>query len=116
MRGRALIVAPSRGARSRRSIRTSPTMTTICSSDHPEGRALSVTSPKRENTAGLAEGPLDLRERLTQSHPADEPRTMIARNTQSAGLGEKLTSPCIPWSSSIEKALMPLGGVLALDT
>ena len=85
-------MAPSPGGRVRKSSRTSPTRTTICSSVHPTGRAPSVTSPRRENTAGRAEGPRALRERLTQSHAATAPRTITARTTQSAGLGEKFTS------------------------
>ena len=35
-----------------KSIRTSPTTTTICSSDHPVGRAFSVTSPRRREHRG----------------------------------------------------------------
>jgi hypothetical protein len=66
--------------------------TTICSLVHPTGRAPSVTSPRRENTACLAEGPLAERERLTQSQAATAPRTTAARATHSTGLGEKLTS------------------------
>jgi hypothetical protein len=85
-------MAPSPGGRVRRSSRTSPMRITICSSVHPTGRAPSVTSPRRENTARRAEGPRALRERLTQSQAATAPRTITDRTTQSAGLGEKLTS------------------------
>jgi hypothetical protein len=53
------------------------------------GRAFSVTSAKRENTAGLAKGPLAFRERATQNHVANEPRTTIASSTHRAELGEK---------------------------
>jgi hypothetical protein len=61
----------------------------ICSSDHALGRTLSVTSAKRENTAGLAEGLLEFRERATQNHAASAPRTTIASSTHSAELAEK---------------------------
>lgn len=37
------------------------------------GSAFSVTSPRKENTAGLADAPLDERERLTQNQPAKVP-------------------------------------------
>jgi hypothetical protein len=76
----------------RRSSRTSPMRTTICSSVHPTGRAPSVTSPRRENTVGLAEGPLAVRVRLTQNQATTAPRTTTPTATHSAGLGEKLTS------------------------
>src|SRR5918992_3178135 len=79
-------------------MRTSPTRTTTCSSDHPVGRTLSVTSPMSENTAGRAEGPLDVRERLIQSQLPNDPRTRVERSIQSTGLAEKLTSACM-WPS-----------------
>ena len=56
------------------------------------GKALSVTSRRRENTTGLAEGPLNLCERLTQNQPAAAPRRTTPNNAQSVGLGEKFTS------------------------
>ena len=73
-------------------------MAMICSSDHALGRAFSVTLAKRENTAGLAEGPLAFRERATQNQAPNEPRTTIASSTHSAELGEKCTSALI-WQS-----------------
>jgi hypothetical protein len=103
-------MAPSPGGRVRRSSRTSPMRITICSSVHPTGRAPSVTSPRRENTARRAEGPRALRERLTQSQAATAPRTITDRTTQSVGLGEKLTSAYTRGVSACEpsKSMPPI--------
>lgn len=101
IRWKTRMMALSPGGRSRRSIRTSPMRTTICSSVHPPGRAFSVTFPRRENTAGRADEPLDFRERLTHIQLVKAPRTTIVRITQSAGLGETFTSACMRgvWST-----------------
>ena len=48
-----------------------------------------------ENTAGRAEGPLDVRERLTQYQLPSAPRITTERITQRIGLAEKLTSACM---------------------
>ena len=45
-------IAPSAGGMLRKSILTSPMRVTIYSSDHPFGRALSITSPRREKHGG----------------------------------------------------------------
>jgi hypothetical protein len=60
----------------------------------PSGRkcAFSVKSPRRENTAGVADAPLDARERLTQNQPAKVPTTTTPEDHPRAGLGEKLMS------------------------
>jgi hypothetical protein len=65
----------------------------------------------------VAEGPRALRERLTHSHAATAPRTIIARTTQSVGLGEKVTSAYEGRVSAGQPIVsMPQIGVSALSS